>query len=390
MYSTELEEIIDAALADGVLTDKEKAVLFKRAHAEGIDIDEFEVVLEGRLAKMKKKADWLRPDPPKSIANQKMGNVVKCPSCGAQVVGGSAVCPECGYAFSNVSANSSAEKLANKLEEFNIRQGEKRDSVIGAFGRQMLGDYGQNAAKQKMELISSFPVPNTRADLLEFLTMIQAKAKSTGPKMGIRNAVEGEDLSYAYWLLFANCINKAKISFANDPAFAPYFEFYEKQLSKTKGFWGYLKTHPMAKMGFGIGAFFIVFILVLVICVNSCDSDSKSHDTEQINEYEEIMDDTEDSYVYEEPVDEEMSTAGNSYSSDWDEVLDEYEDLANKLIKLTRSADNGDIDALTQYADYMDKLSALSDKLDSADDDMSPSQMARYEKITLKMAQATM
>ena len=38
MFSKELEEIIEAALADGVLTDKERAVLHKRALAEGVDL----------------------------------------------------------------------------------------------------------------------------------------------------------------------------------------------------------------------------------------------------------------------------------------------------------------------------------------------------------------
>ena len=32
MYSKELEELIDAALADGVLTEKEKQILFKKAN----------------------------------------------------------------------------------------------------------------------------------------------------------------------------------------------------------------------------------------------------------------------------------------------------------------------------------------------------------------------
>lgn len=54
MYSEELEYLIDAALADGVLTEKEKQILFKRAQAMGIDLDEFEMVLDARLVKMKK------------------------------------------------------------------------------------------------------------------------------------------------------------------------------------------------------------------------------------------------------------------------------------------------------------------------------------------------
>lgn len=53
MLSKELEEIVEAALADGVLTDKERAVLHKRAQAEGVDPDELDIVLDGRLAKMK-------------------------------------------------------------------------------------------------------------------------------------------------------------------------------------------------------------------------------------------------------------------------------------------------------------------------------------------------
>lgn len=53
MYDEKLETLITAALADGVLTDKEKQILFKKAEAMGIDLDEFELVLDGRLAKRK-------------------------------------------------------------------------------------------------------------------------------------------------------------------------------------------------------------------------------------------------------------------------------------------------------------------------------------------------
>ena len=57
MYDEKLEMLITAALADGVLTDKEKQILFKKAEAMGIDLDEFELVLDGRLAKRKKEME---------------------------------------------------------------------------------------------------------------------------------------------------------------------------------------------------------------------------------------------------------------------------------------------------------------------------------------------
>jgi uncharacterized tellurite resistance protein B-like protein len=46
MYNEQLEKLIEMALLDGVLTEKEKQVLFKKAEALGIDLDEFEMVLE--------------------------------------------------------------------------------------------------------------------------------------------------------------------------------------------------------------------------------------------------------------------------------------------------------------------------------------------------------
>jgi len=47
------DQLLDAALADGVVTDKERAILLKKATAQGYDPDEVELIIDGRLAKMK-------------------------------------------------------------------------------------------------------------------------------------------------------------------------------------------------------------------------------------------------------------------------------------------------------------------------------------------------
>lgn len=51
MFSEELNKLIEAALVDGVITDKERAVILKRAKAEGADLDEVELLLDAEIQK---------------------------------------------------------------------------------------------------------------------------------------------------------------------------------------------------------------------------------------------------------------------------------------------------------------------------------------------------
>ncbi|MEY4659601.1 MAG: hypothetical protein RJB36_1367, partial [Bacteroidota bacterium] len=49
MFNEQLEKLIEMALMDGELTEKEKQILFKKAESLGVDLDEFEMVLEAKL-----------------------------------------------------------------------------------------------------------------------------------------------------------------------------------------------------------------------------------------------------------------------------------------------------------------------------------------------------
>jgi len=78
----ELQKLVEYALVDGYITDKEKQVLIKKAQNLGFDIDELEMILEGKLYEINKNS---RP------------KVNKCPSCGEILSGLSRVCPSCDY-----------------------------------------------------------------------------------------------------------------------------------------------------------------------------------------------------------------------------------------------------------------------------------------------------
>ena len=54
LYSQQLEQLIEFALLDNVLTEQEKQVLFKKAASEGIDLAEFEMILQAKLFEKQK------------------------------------------------------------------------------------------------------------------------------------------------------------------------------------------------------------------------------------------------------------------------------------------------------------------------------------------------
>ncbi len=76
----------------------------------------------------------------------------------------------------------------------------------------------------------------------------------------------------------------------------------------------------------------------------------------------------------------------DSGSTDWDEVLDEYEKFVNSYVSFVNKASNGNVTALAEYAEMLEKAEEFSSKLDSAKGDMSTAQMNRLLKLENKMA----
>lgn len=256
MYNEKLEALISAALADGVLTEKEKQVLFKKAEAMGIDLDEFEMVLDSRLVELKKKearenqqyrlemekAKSAQLSAPKS---EKFGDVRKCPACGAMVQSLMTKCPECGHEFVNVEANNTTKKLMQKIDEIQaesvnmLKSINSKNENVAIQQRNAIDDQIQNRIQQA---ILNFPIPNTKEDLVEFITLCQ-----------------GNKQQYPWGLKLKQVISKAKVILPNDQEIQALVEQYEEEQrieeESAKKFLKYL----------GLG-FLIFFIIVAIGC----------------------------------------------------------------------------------------------------------------------------
>jgi hypothetical protein len=65
-----IEKLVNMALEDGVITDKEREILFRKADALGIDLDEFEMYLENQLGRMKNNAEVNKPVSNNSVSKE--------------------------------------------------------------------------------------------------------------------------------------------------------------------------------------------------------------------------------------------------------------------------------------------------------------------------------
>ena len=198
MYNEQIKSLIDLALADGELTEKEKQILFKKAEVAGIDLDEFEMVLEARLFE-KQKSNKPETAAPKS---NKLGDVKKCPACGGIAETFATKCQDCGTEFRNIEASQNIIKFFEKLDEV---ESNRKDSVynnandsgnvsvgtlikwlffywillpmkiINFFLDKTKSPNWSTTDSRKEELIINFPVPASREEILEFMNLASSK-----------------------------------------------------------------------------------------------------------------------------------------------------------------------------------------------------------------------
>lgn len=168
------------------------------------------------------------------------GEVHKCPNCGAVLSAFSIMCPFCGCELRG-------GKASNSVREFVIR----------------LVDAQEDA--QKITLIKSFPIPNNKEDILEFMilssTCFDASANLTGT--GIK-----KDVSDAWLAKVEQSYQKAKLLFINDTDFSKMQQVYDQVYNEIKTSTDAIKIKKITQLllrTIGLWGGLVVFMIAFII-----------------------------------------------------------------------------------------------------------------------------
>lgn len=104
---------------------------------------------------------------------------------------------------------------------------------------------------------------------------------------------------------------------------------------------------------------------------------------------------SDDSYVEViemDDIDDDISnnlSSGSKGTQNWDSLLDSYEKFANRYVDFYKKVKDGTITITSpEYAEYMQEAAEFAEKAQNAKGTMNAKQLARYNKITMKLASA--
>ena len=163
------------------------------------------------------------------------GELHKCPNCGELINAFVTICPACNYELRGAKTSSIVKEFADKLEQIErTRETQKSHSFIG----KLYGSDGQlnKTDEQKISLIRSFSIPNTKEDIIEFMILaasnIDLKLYGLGDK-GVITASQ-RAVSDAWLAKFEQAYEKASFAFSTSSDFIGIKDIHDKKIKQLK------------------------------------------------------------------------------------------------------------------------------------------------------------
>lgn len=155
------------------------------------------------------------------------GELHKCPNCGEILKSFEINCPACGYELRSVKASSAVKEFASKLEAIEARR--EYEKPRGLFARAEALQRVSKADEQKISLIKSFAVPNSKEDILEFMILATSSINLNAYDNTSGTVTKSDKELNAAWLAKVEQVfEKARRSFSTDNTFGEIEYLYKK------------------------------------------------------------------------------------------------------------------------------------------------------------------
>ncbi len=197
------------------------------------------------------------------------GKLHKCPNCGALVDAFDVQCNQCGYVFRDKKSPDSVIELSDKINIIESQRTEikTRKTFLNITKREQ-----DDTDKQIINTIRSFPIPNNKEDILEFMILASSNIDYKAYEDDGRNS--SRDISDAWVSKMEQAYKKAELSFSDDSEFIEIKKMYDSSLKKIKK----QKYFVWKILGGIYGAIFL--ILIFMITLSSIDSPRKNAEEE--------------------------------------------------------------------------------------------------------------
>ena len=172
------------------------------------------------------------------------GYIHKCPNCGEVLDSFAVNCPTCGYELRGARASSAVKEFSLKLEAIESRR--EYEKPLGPFAVLNAQQRVSKTDEQKISLIKSFSVPNTKEDMLEFMILATSSMNMRIYDSTNTSVSKSEkEINAAWFSKVQQVYEKAKRSYSTDSIFAEIQTLYDScnaeiKKSKKKGVikWG--------------------------------------------------------------------------------------------------------------------------------------------------------
>ncbi len=167
------------------------------------------------------------------------GKMYKCPSCGEALKAFEINCPACGHELRGTKASSAVREFALKLEAIESKRDYEKPSGLFAYSEAQIRL--SKTDEQKISLIKSFAVPNSKEDMLEFMILATSSMNMSVFDVSRTNVSKTEkELNLAWLSKVQQVYEKAKRSYSTEDVFKEINELYNKcnreiKVAKLKG-----------------------------------------------------------------------------------------------------------------------------------------------------------